>query len=72
MVSNAACELGTSAAPVRPCKARNSTICVKLCDTPHKIELTVNPNIEVSRIFLRPTRPVSQPANGVATAAATM
>ena len=72
MSSITACESGISDAPQRPCSSRKITISGRLLATPHSIEATVKPAIEIRNISLRPIRSASQPDSGVMIAAAMM
>ena len=72
MSSSTACDIGTSAAPPRPCRPRNSTICGNVCASPHSTEATVKTAIEMRNIRLRPNCPASQPLRGIMIAVAMM
>ena len=72
MSSSTACDIGTSAAPPKPCSARNSTICGSVCARPHSTEATVKPAIEKRNTRLRPNCPASQPLKGIMMAVAMM
>ena len=56
MLSSTVCDSGTSAAPNRPCKTRNSTICTSDWAMPHSIEATVKPATETRNRRLSPNR----------------
>ena len=59
-------------APLTPCRARNSTISPRFCAIPHIIEARMNPTTEKMKRRLAPTRSLSQPVAGIATALAMM
>src|SRR5438445_5069095 len=70
--SRTACDMGTSAAPDKPCNNRAITICGSVCARPHNAEAIVNPISEATNTRRRPIRPASQPLKGIMMAAATM
>ena len=65
-------ESGTSAAPNKPCMTRNSTICTKDCEKPHRIEAKVKPATETRKRRFSPNLPARKPVGGVMIAAATI
>ena len=72
MFSMVDCDSGTSAAPNTPCSRRNATISGSVPATPHSIEATVNPIIEIRNSRFRPNRAEIQPTGAVMIAAAVM
>src|SRR5271168_466180 len=57
MFISTVCESGTSAAPNKPCMTRNSTICTRDCEKPHRIEATVKPTTETRKRRFSPNLP---------------
>jgi hypothetical protein len=60
-----ACDSGTSAAPNTPCSNRNDTICVRLCEMPHRADAATKPAMQISRKRLRPQTSVKYPVKGM-------
>ena len=72
MSSSTACDIGTSAAPHRPCSSRAMTISGSDWATPHRADAIVKPATEYRNTRLRPIWPASHPLSGVMMAAAMM